>query len=283
MPRLRRNGFTLIEFLVVVAIGVLLVGLLLPAVQKLREAAARSQCSNNLKQIGLAFHAHHDTAGHFPRGGTDLPPAFPFSADCAAATPAAREASWSWAYQILPHVEQENLFREGDPAVLRPTPVRVFYCPSRRPAEACRGLAKVDYAGCAGTHPEGENGMVMRTTLGVVPVADVTDGLASTVMLGEKRLNRAEFGASADDNESYCTPGWGDWEVYRRGSAPPAPDHNTPGDLSGSEVFGASHAAGFHCVFGDGSVRFVRYSVSPTTWTRVCVRNDRQTFNPDNL
>lgn len=278
----RRDGFTLIELLIVLAILAILVGLLLPAVQRVRQAAARSTCQNNLKQMATAFHAHHDARGHFPRGGSHTPPAS--GANTTLTTPQTREAEWSWAYLILPYVEQDNLYRNPNPAAVREAPVKTYYCPARRAAAAYHGTAKIDYAGCAGTHPEGENGMVMRTTRGVVRVADVTDGTSNTVMLGEKQLNRAMFGVSADDNASYCTPGWnGDWEVYRWGAGVPHPDRTAPGDVSPSRVFGSAHASGFACAFGDGSVRYIRYSVNPTTWERVCVRNDNQAPAPNDL
>lgn len=277
-----RVGFTLIEVLVVLAILALLVGLLLPAVQKIRAAAARVRCQNNLKQMGIAFHAHHDARGHFPKGGTHTPPAS--GANINFTTPQAREAEWSWAYLILPYIEQNDLYQDANSATVRGTPIPIYYCPSRRPAEAYNGRAKIDYAGSAGNHPDGENGMVMRTTCGVVRAADVTDGLSHTVMLGEKQLNRAAFGTAIDDNASYCTPGWnGDWEVYRWGETPPAPDRNVPGDISASHAFGSAHAGGFNCAFGDGSVRFIRYSVSPVTWERACVRNDNQAINPNDF
>src|SRR4051794_35933884 len=97
----RRPGFTLIELLVVIAIIAILIALLVPAVQKVREAAAGVQCTNNLKQIALGVQNYHDTFGHFPTGGGDP----------GGQNPAVRTFYFSWPFHIMPYIEQDNLFR----------------------------------------------------------------------------------------------------------------------------------------------------------------------------
>src|SRR5215208_6917797 len=106
MIRNRRKGFTLIELLVVIAIIAILIGLLLPAVQKVREAAARMQCSNNLKQIGIALHTHNDSVGSLPPGAQAAVPAL--------APGTGNVQGTTYLVLILPYIEQDNLYKQYD-------------------------------------------------------------------------------------------------------------------------------------------------------------------------
>jgi prepilin-type N-terminal cleavage/methylation domain-containing protein len=156
--RRRRGAFTLIELLVVIAIIAILIALLVPAVQKVREAAARTQCINNLKQIGLALHNHHDALKAFPSGGTvyleeDGPTATPSA--LGSTTPASYQSqAWGWAFQILPFLEQANPFTIGvsNGLLTKATIVPVFTCPSRRGNMVDQGWFHSDYAANGGSN-----------------------------------------------------------------------------------------------------------------------------------
>jgi prepilin-type N-terminal cleavage/methylation domain-containing protein len=136
--RRRRVGFTLIELLVVIAIVAVLIGLLVPAVQKVREAAARAQCQNNLKQIALGCHSYHDAFGTLPRNG--VPPGYPaggtYWGDPGCCGP--NFPFWSFLARILPYVEQTNVWEQGvstnQPIIDSPgvygTNIPIYFCPS---------------------------------------------------------------------------------------------------------------------------------------------------------
>lgn len=286
-----RSGFTLIEMLVVIAIIAALIGLLLPAVQKVREAAARTQCGNHLKQIGIAIHMHHDALGHYPTGGVNQSRVSDGDAN--------NRFEWSWAYHLLPYLEQSALFNTSNRITIERTPIKFYYCPSRRSAQLYNSAAKIDYAGCAGTDgSKGSNGFLVRgyntreecndfMALPPISVHAITDGTSNTVAVAEKQMNVDMFGQSIDDNESYVRPGWnGDWEVYRIGGSAsnvPQMDYRKPGITPPSHRFGSSHTSGINAVFCDGSVRHVRFSVNATTWKHAVTRNGNDVFNTNDF
>src|SRR6266545_1375049 len=137
LPPRTRRGFTLIELLVVIAIIAILIGLLLPAVQKVREAAARMSCSNNLKQMGIACHMHNDANGFLPHGGDwwGQPPTY-----TSYGNPATGKTQYAgWGFQILPYIEQGNLWQGANAGSIAQAqinaigaPLKMFTCPSRR-------------------------------------------------------------------------------------------------------------------------------------------------------
>jgi prepilin-type N-terminal cleavage/methylation domain-containing protein len=271
-----RRGFTLIELLVVIGIVGVLIGLLLPAVQKVREAANRTRCANHLKQIGLAYINHHDTHGVFPSGGWgwNLSPTYIAGVP---ATGALQRAGWG--FQILPFVEGEAAWKAGPVAAIGAT-LPVYFCPSRRSPQtitrpdnylpAISG-GNIVHALCdyAASNREG-TGITRR----FIPVrmVEVTDGLSNTLVVAEKRLNRRFLGQPQNDDNEGFTAGW-NHDTVRRGNRSPAPDHFAlTGD--GEGTFGSSHPVRMNSVFGDGSVRTVPYGLKRSTFQSICGRND---------
>ncbi len=202
-----RTAFTLIELLVVIAIIAILIGLLLPAVQKVRDAAARIQCTNNLKQHGLALHAYHDANQGLPRGNTT------YTGNNAAPN----EGSWTWMAQILPYVEQDNAYRQAKTfsngggtnwyAWYNPmcaVKQKVFTCPADGrgtqvylgAASGIQDQALTCYLGNSGTVSavSGQgNGVLFLDSK--VKLTDITDGTSNTILVGERPPNsNLEFG-----------------------------------------------------------------------------------------
>ncbi|MBI1900329.1 MAG: DUF1559 domain-containing protein [Planctomycetia bacterium] len=288
MPRER--GFTLVELLVVIAIIGILIALLLPAVQAAREAGRRTQCSNNLHQIALAFHMHHDVHNFLPDGGKNIcdAPVDPSVAMNCSSPPwgccgPLNRSEWSWTYQIMPVMELSTIHNTANNNVVFRTPVPNYYCPTRRNPILYRNRAKIDYAGCAGANQR--DGMLVRGGLPRITLGVVIDGLSNTVMVGEKQLNIMRFGLTYDDNEPAVAPGW-DSEIFRVGNlrAPPGPDFEHTSLFSadpnaGSNRFGSSHPTLFLIGLGDASVRPVRFGVDPEMFRRACVRHDRLAWN----
>ena len=283
-----RSGFTLIELLVVIAIIAILIGLLLPAVQKIREAANRMSCTNNLKQIGLAFQNYHDTTGALPTAG---------SYDTG--NPPTDRRDWGWTYEILPYIEQDNLYKEPNNTTVRRTPIKNYYCPSRRAPAVYNGNAKSDYAGNGGTRIGGDarDGAVCRAfgannsfPAGLLTLAQLFDGASNTIFVGEKLVNRptmngiSGFGDDFTDNESWAGPGYADGDIMR-GAFPAGGTWYTPTRDTNDRPsphnqlfwrFGSAHQSGCSFVFGDGSVRHLRYSITPVMFMRACKRDDGQ-------
>jgi prepilin-type N-terminal cleavage/methylation domain-containing protein len=293
-------GFTLIELLVVIAIIGILVALLLPAVQKVREAANRAKCSNNLKQFGLAFLNHHEIYGYFPCGGSGPGGTPTYLSGTSGTAAIGQQQQAGWGFQILPFIEGENVWKAGAYVAIS-TPNPMFFCPSRRaPMTANHGPyppgnqnvpnagrpftnALCDYAASNG---EG-TGVVRHNSEDPVRIADILDGTSNTLMVSEKQMYLPDLGIwQPDDNEGY-TAGWDHdtirhTEAARTGMFPPAPDWKSKlSDISNNltGAFGSSHPAGFQAVFADGSVHQLPFTINLTVFMYLGNIADGQVIN----
>ncbi len=291
------HGFTLVELLVVITIIGILISLLLPAVQSAREAARRLQCSNNLKQIGLACLNHEQAHGFFPTAGW-----FASYQGFVAGDPdlgVGTEQPGNWLFNILPFMEQQALHDLGaglTAAEKKPlfakreqTPLAAVICPSRRqpgthPVYSGRSWtncdpltsgAKIDYAANSGdcTSP----GESADPTTGVfyhqskTRVASITDGLSNTYLIGEKSLSPDYYqtGQSGGDDDT-LTEG-ANCDNLRSTLYLPVADQ--PGS-DACFMFGSAHTGGFNMSLCDGSVRSISYSIEATAHQYLGNRKD---------
>jgi prepilin-type N-terminal cleavage/methylation domain-containing protein len=293
-----RRAFTLIELLVVIAIIAILIALLLPAVQQAREAARRTQCKNNLKQIGLAVHNYNDVY-------TCLP-----NANCGGES--SDTSGGSLFVSILPFIDQANAYNlynfelgNSDPynASVSSQQLPFYMCPSspmRRAVPSCSsdyGRAPGHYAVCGGTEDYNiywtsestdpmpiQNGAIVYTesTVGKVRFRDITDGTSSTLMIGETAYNLPDYKFSSGDCVGQTRYGFTYWASPYPGSTVcfTFADFN-PHDIADDSVFDSNwrksfrsdHVGGAQFVFVDGSVHFLSENIDADLLDALATRN----------
>jgi len=270
-----RRGFTLIELLVVNAIIAILVGLLLPAVQNAREAARRTQCRNNLKQIGLAMHNYHTSHNTFPPGYVS-----------GAAYPATTNG-WSWCAMLLPSLDQGNLYDTinmrlpvEDPANLpaATNSIPVFLCPSDQIGAGTFQItdavgnvvipaaAPMSYAATVGDDNSEADGMTGNGSFyrnSKTRIADIVDGTSMTVFAGDRDWGHSNGAWVGAPNNAQLRAGpLNPWQFATANSPVLILAHNnwinirTDSD-GGLDDFSSLHPGGVQLLFADGSVRFI--------------------------
>jgi prepilin-type N-terminal cleavage/methylation domain-containing protein/prepilin-type processing-associated H-X9-DG protein len=282
--RVGRQAFTLIELLVVIAIIGILIGLLLPAVQKVREAANRTKCSNNLKQLGIAVHAYHDAMGNFPVNH--------FTGSVSSGNP----GNWSWIARILPYIEQDALYRQGNIANspvntgvgTEAAGIKTLLCPSDTSSMSPRSdneynipMGQTNYKGVIGGYgwtngntqspsPAGgaatdsfssSDGIFFREDI-TSPrrIASITDGTSNTLMIGE----------DIPDYNLWCLWPFSNYAVGTCGI--PLNNKQANGqfydrsDWPDVYSFRSRHTGGANFCAADGSVHFIADSIDLPTY-----------------
>lgn len=305
--RTRRLGFTLIELLVVIAIIAILVALLLPAVQQAREAARRSSCKNNLKQMGLALHNYHDTHSVFPPGYVISPT---FSTPCSSANGA---NGYGWGTMILPFLEQSAMYdalksETNDFAQNRPwscdggqtasdlvsQPIAAFVCPSdaKGPTSTTANAsgncaAKSNYIGISGSDTQdacnNSDGMFYGNSK--IRMRDITDGTSNTLMVGEReaksntrRRDGIWVGTNGSKDNFFDSIGHG-YAIAPTGSSDAGIRVRTKINYDGTSenvAYSSFHQGGAQFVLADGSVRFLSENMNEENFAWLGQRNDGQ-------
>jgi prepilin-type processing-associated H-X9-DG protein/prepilin-type N-terminal cleavage/methylation domain-containing protein len=304
----RGGAFTLIELLVVIAIIAILIGLLLPAVQKVREAAARLKCSNNLKQIAIGLHNYHSVYGSFPPGFR-TPPNVGY--------PAYFNAAWGWSSFVLPFVEQDNLARQmrvldyprfggkgpqdnvgvqtcfpaNVPGQLSQTQLKLFRCPSDTGPDLNperNNHAMSNYRAVAGPYtypyitPNMDFGGVFYQN-SQTRITDITDGSSNTLAIGECMYDKSigKLACIWAGMTGWVAPGASSGTVrisdvmwYVDAAA---------AQINGTapQAFSSRHPGGAMFAFCDGSVRFFHNDMDPDKLRYLAGRADGVVVNPD--
>ncbi|OJW19391.1 MAG: prepilin-type N-terminal cleavage/methylation domain-containing protein [Planctomycetales bacterium 71-10] len=318
MPRSNARaprGFTLIELLVVIAIIAVLIALLLPAVQAAREAARRAQCANNLKQIGLALHNYNDAHGVFPPGYTSF-----YKKDSGDAGTAEDDIGpgWGWASFILPQIEQRAVFdainfnftlTQPHNTTIQTMRIAAYLCPSDSPpltvpvrdetnTQTMYTVGSANYVGMFGVGEIGDGpgrgaGMFFRNSK--LPFAAVTDGTSNTIAVSERshNLSYVTWTGRAVGGWLFTTSsvegGTDKFKVDPEeaftmilGPAGTEDGARTPNDQEAHvEDYWSYHPGGVNALMVDGSVRFIKSSISPVNWQTLATRAGGEIISAD--